>query len=82
MRSAVRSRSDMSMTVNGTSYSHVANFRIYTPEVDDNDFNRENKYFACFTGPVYQYDWWYVTTNGLTYTKQDFTRSLLSLTHN
>jgi hypothetical protein len=73
---------DQILTVNGTLYPHVVNFRIYTSEVDDQDFNRENKYFACWTGPVYQYDWWYVTSDGQNFTKQDFTRSLLSLTHN
>jgi len=72
---------DMNMTVNGNSYSHVAMFRVYTAEVDDQDFNREYKYFACGTGPVYQYDWWYVTTDGSHFNKQDFTRTLLSVSH-
>jgi hypothetical protein len=71
---------DAKMTIAGTFYDHVANFRIYTPEIDDNDFNRENKYFACGVGPVYQYDWWYTTSNGITFQKQDFTRSLITLT--
>jgi len=73
---------DMPMTVAGVNYPHVADIRIKTSEVDDRDFNREYKYFACGTGPVYQYDWWYVTTDGANFTKQDFTRSLISLTHN
>jgi hypothetical protein len=50
--------------------------------VDDKDFNREYKYFACGIGNVYEYDWWYSTTDGVHFTKQDFARSLISLSHN
>jgi len=72
---------DQSMTVAGNSYDHVVNIRVKTSAVDDHDFNRENKYFACGTGNVYEYDWWYTTTDGISFTKQDFARSLISLSH-
>jgi hypothetical protein len=76
------SNKDMSLSVAGTTYPHTAKIRINTSEVDDLDFNREWKYFACGTGPVYQYDSWFVTTDGTHFTKQDFARSLISLSHN
>ena len=65
---------------NGT-YSKAAEMRIYTNEVDDHDFNREYKWYAAGTGLVYQRDWWYVTTDGASFVKHDFQRSLYSLTN-
>ncbi len=59
---------------------HTVNIRMTTKELADKDFNYENKYFGCYIGPVYQYDWWYLTSDGVTFTKQDFTRQLVSLT--
>lgn len=73
---------NMSYTVPAGSYNHVAEMRIVTSEVDDWDFNREYKYFACGTGLIYQYDWWYATRDGSNYNMEDFSRSLVSLTHN
>ncbi len=67
---------DFSYTGPTGTYDHTADIRIKTSEVDDINFNREYKYYACFTGPVYEYDWWYVTTDGLTSTKEDFVRTL------
>gem|GEM_PF-1549100 len=74
--------SNMSMTVPATTSSNTVDIGFTTTELADYDFNYEDKYYGCYIGPVYQYDWWYVTTDGSTFTKQDFTRSLLSLTHN
>jgi hypothetical protein len=71
-----------SVTVPAGYFSNVADIRVYTPEVEDKGFNKEDKYFAWGVGCVYEYDWWYVTSNGTTFNKQDFTRSLISLTHN
>ena len=73
---------DMTVSVPAGTFNHTANIRIKTTEVDDRDFNREYKYYACGIGPVNQVDWWYVTTDGVNFNKQDFTRSLISLTHN
>ena len=70
------------VSVPGGYFSDVANIRVYTPEVEDKGFNNENRYYAWGVGAVYQYDVWYVTTNGTTFNKEDFTRSLTSLTHN
>lgn len=64
------------------TFDYCVNIRVKTTEIESKDFNRENKYYACFYGPVYQYDWWYVTTDGDTFNKQDFTRSLISISHN
>ncbi len=73
---------DESWTVPAGTWNHTADIRIKTSAVDDYDFNREYKYYGCFAGPIYQYDWWYVTADGNSFTKEDFTRSLISLTHN
>ncbi len=71
-----------SVTVPTGTYSHAAEMRIRTNEIDDHDFNREYKWYSVGTGPVKQYDWWYVTSDGQSFTKHDFTRVLTSLTHN
>ena len=42
---------DMVWTVPAGSFPHVAQIRTTTPEIDNNDFNVEMKYFACGTGP-------------------------------
>ncbi len=73
---------DMSWSTLAGTWDHTAEIRLKTTDLENYDFNREYKYYACFVGPVYQYDWWYVTSDGDTFNKQDFTRSLISLTHN
>ena len=73
-------KANVSMTVPAGTFSNCVNIIVNTPEVDDHDFNRENKWYACGAGPIYQYDWWYVTTDGNYFTVEDFTRSLVSLT--
>ncbi|MDP4199484.1 MAG: hypothetical protein Q8922_02920 [Bacteroidota bacterium] len=73
---------DCSMTTAAGTFSHCVNVAVQTTEIEDKDFNRENKWYACFYGPVYQYDWWYVTTDGNSFNKEDFSRSLVSVTHN
>jgi len=72
---------DESWAVPAGMWNHTAVMRVKTYEFDD-DFSREYKYYGCYAGPIYQYDWWYSTSDGNSFTKQDFTRSLLSLTHN
>lgn len=42
----------------------------------------ETKYFSYGVGFSKEYDYWWVTTDGKSFTKQDFTRSLISLTYN
>jgi hypothetical protein len=42
----------------------------------------EYKWYTFGIGVTKIYDSWYVTTDGTHFTKQDFTRSLVSLTHN
>lgn len=71
-----------SMSCGTGSYPYVAGIQIQTTELNDKKFNQELKYFACGIGPIVQYDWWKVTSDGNTATQQDFTRSLISLTHN
>jgi len=69
-------------TLLGGTFDHTVKIRIKTSEVDDKDFNREFKYYGCYTGPTSQYDWWYITTDGVNFTKQDFSRQLISVTQN
>jgi hypothetical protein len=71
-----------SLTTPAGTFSNCANIRVKTTEIESKDFNRENKWYACGYGPVYQYDWWYVTTDGTNFNKQDFTRTLISISHN
>ena len=73
---------DASVTTSAGTFAHCVNIRMKTTEIESKDFNRENKYYAFGYGPVYQYDWWYVTTDGSNFNKQDFTRSLVSISHN
>jgi len=73
---------DLSKTVPAGTWSHTAEIQIKTGAIEDFDFNREYKYYGAGVGPIFQYDWWYSTSDGNTFTKQDFTRSLISLTHN
>jgi hypothetical protein len=73
---------DASVTTSAGTFSHCVNIRVKTTEIESKDFNRENKYYAYGYGPVYEYDWWYVTTDGYHFNKQDFTRSLISISHN
>lgn len=73
---------DESFTVPAGTWNHTAEIQIKTSEIEDYDFNKEFKYYGCYVGPIYQYDWWYVTSDGSSYQKQDLTRSLISLTHN
>jgi hypothetical protein len=73
---------DASVTTAAGTFQHCVNIRVKTTEIESKDFNRENKYYACGYGPVYQYDWWYVTTDGNSFNKQDYTRSLISISHN
>jgi len=73
---------DVSVTTAAGTFSHCVNIRVKTTEIESKDFNRENKYYACGYGPIHEYDWWYVTTNGYTFNKQDYTRSLISISHN
>ncbi|MFI5201935.1 MAG: hypothetical protein ACHQNE_06080 [Candidatus Kapaibacterium sp.] len=64
------------------TFNHTTEIRIKTSEVDDKDFNREFKYYGCYTGPISQYDWWYVTADGTNFTKKDLTRKLIALSQN
>lgn len=73
---------NQSMTCSTGTYPYVVDIRIKTSEVDDKNFNREYKWYACGVGPVVQYDWWKITSDGSNTIQQDFTRSLISLTHN
>ncbi|MDP4199485.1 MAG: hypothetical protein Q8922_02925 [Bacteroidota bacterium] len=73
---------DCSRTTSAGTFSHCVNISVQTSEIEDKDFNRENKWYAAFYGPVYEYDWWYVTTDGNSFNKQDFARSLVSISHN
>jgi hypothetical protein len=73
---------DASVSTLAGAFPHCVNIRVKTNEIESKDFNRENKYYACGYGPVYQYDWWYVTSDGYNFIKQDFTRSLISISHN
>jgi hypothetical protein len=72
---------DCSKATTYSTFSHCVNIKVKTTEIDDADFNFENKWYACWYGPVYQYDWWYVTTDGTNSNKEDFTRQLVSLSH-
>ncbi|HET6399863.1 MAG TPA: hypothetical protein VFH95_00530 [Candidatus Kapabacteria bacterium] len=69
-------------TVLGGTFNKTVKIRIATSEVDDKDFNREFKFYGCYTGPISQYDWWYVTSDGINFTMEDFNRQLISLTQN
>ena len=42
----------------------------------------ENQYFSLGVGLTNEYDRWYATTDGIHFFKRDFTRSLISLSHN
>lgn len=80
--SCVVKQPNLIQTVLAGTFNNTVEIRIKTSEVDDKDFNREYKYYGCFTGPIKEYDWWYVTSDGTSFTKEDFTRSLISLSHN
>lgn len=73
---------DCSKTTPAGTFSHCVNISVKTNEIESKDFNREDKWYACNYGPVYQYDWWYVTTDGNSFNKQDFARTLVSVSHN
>jgi hypothetical protein len=72
---------DMSLSTPAGSFAHVVKIAVTTPEVYDNMPINETKYFACGAGFVKEFDEWYVTTNGLSRNKQDYTHTLVSLVH-
>jgi hypothetical protein len=73
--------SDPDLTVSTASgtFGHTVKIDVVTPEIYDNIPTSETKYFAYGTGFVKEFDEWYVTTDNLSWTKQDFTHSLISL---
>lgn len=73
---------DLVKTLVGGTFNNTVKIRIRTSEVDDKDFNREFKFYGCYTGPILQTDWWYSTTDGISFTKKDFNRQLISISQN
>lgn len=73
---------DMSLTVPAGTFAHVAKMDVSTnDDVMGNLPITEKKYFAFGVGFTKEYDVWRVTTDGQHFTKEDFTRSLVSLTY-
>jgi len=70
---------NMTLTVPAGTYQYTAEFSV------DNTLNvpsSEHKWFSFGVGLTKQYDSWNITTDGVTFTPEDFTRTLISLTHN
>jgi hypothetical protein len=67
-----------SVTVPAGSYPMTARFRVHATDFTYPE--TEQKWYSFGVGVTRQYDVWNVTTDGVHFTKQDFTRSLVSLT--
>ncbi|HWF43596.1 MAG TPA: hypothetical protein VG537_03035 [Candidatus Kapabacteria bacterium] len=73
---------NQSLTVPAGTYPYTVKLNVYTPAVSDNMPTTEYKWFSCGVGFTKEYDSWRVTSDGTNFTSEDFTRSLISLTHN
>lgn len=72
---------DTSITTSAGTYGHSVDIRVISPGLNLYGLNREDKWYGCGAGIVYEYDWWYVTTDGSSFHKEDFAHELISL-HN
>ncbi|MDP4199486.1 MAG: hypothetical protein Q8922_02930 [Bacteroidota bacterium] len=74
---------NVSLTVPAGTFASTAQLDIKTPD-NSGGYNMpitETKWFSYGVGFAKEYDVWNVTTDGTNFTKEDFTRSLMTLTY-
>lgn len=73
---------DFTLTIPAGSYAHSSQISVNTPGIQDQMGTTEFKTFTYGVGMTQVLSTWYVTQDGSNFTKQDFTRSLVSMTQN
>ena len=76
------SNPDFTLSVPAGSFAHSCQIGVITPGIQDQMNTTEYKSFTYGVGMTQLLSIWYVTQDGVNFTKQDFTRSLVSMTQN